>query len=243
MKIISGIRPTGKLHIGNYIGSILPAIKYGSDVLIAEYHAPDGDVYGLLEELRQFFPDDKIKLQRDTFDARLYFELLNITPSGLLNHMPQYKEKEKTAHMFVYPVLMAQDIAGYDYVIVGDDQKPHIEFANDILYRLDKNCPKPIYEGGRIMDLRHPDNKMSKSSPKSCLFLSDSPEEIEAKIKKAVTTEAGRKNLENIYLALYGRGALPIPKLNTDLKDVITYMIIVLTKHNHRRIMEQKEIR
>ena len=223
MKTISGIRPTGKLHLGNYIGSILPAIKHNSDVLVAEYHAPDGDVYGLLEELRQFFPDEKIKLQRDTLDPRLYFNLLQVTSSGLLTHMPQYKEKEKTAHMFVYPVLMACDIADYDHVIVGDDQRPHIELANDILHRLDRKCPQPIYDGGRVMDLRNPENKMSKSDPESCLFLSDEPEVMRKKIQRAVTDEAGRANLEFIYTALYGDN--DPPKLNSDLKDAI-YLLL-----------------
>jgi len=224
MRTISGIRPSGKLHLGNYIGSILPALKHDSDVLIAEYHAPDGDVYELLEELRKFFPNDKIKLQRDTFNPRLYFELLQVTSSGLLTHMPQYKEKEKTAHMFTYPVLMACDIADYDYVIVGDDQRPHIELANDILHRVDRKCPQPIYDGGRIMDLRNPEQKMSKSNPESCLFLSDEPEVIRKKLQRAVTDETGRANLENIYKALYKDN--DPPKLNSDLKDAI-YLLLM----------------
>lgn len=230
LKIISGIRPSGKLHLGNYIGSILPALKYKADVLVAEYHAPDGSPLDLAIQLRKFFPDDKIHLQRDTFDAKLFFELMSVSPDGLLRHMPQYKEKEKTALMFSYPVLMAQDIADYDYVIIGDDQRPHIEFANDILYRCDKKCPQPIYEGGRVMDLRNPENKMSKSVPESCLFLDDSPETIAIKIRKAVTDEAGRRNLEFIYTSLFGEGFDP-PELNRDLKDAISlYLIDLLNK-------------
>lgn len=228
MKTISGIRPSGKLHLGNYIGSILPAIKHDAYVLIAEYHAPDGDVYGLLEELRQYFSDDKILLQRDMFNPKMYFELLQVTSSGLLQHMPQYKEKEKTAHMFVYPVLMAHDIADYDQVIVGDDQRPHIELANDILHRIDRKCPTPIYEGGRVMDLRNPKNKMSKSEPDSCLFMSDSNEVKRKKLQKAVTDEAGRANLEFIYRSLYGEDFIP-PVLNSDLKDAI-YLILIKGK-------------
>jgi len=227
MTTISGIRPSGKLHLGNYIGSILPAIKAEADVLIAEYHAPDGDVYGLIEELRKFFPDSRIKLQRDTFDPKLYFELLQVTSSGLLTHMPQYKEKEKTAHMFVYPVLMACDIAGYDFVVVGNDQRPHIELANDILHRVDRKCPKPIYDGGKVMDLRNPEKKMSKSEPESCLFLSDPPEVMRKKLQKAVTDDLGRANLEFIFSALFG---ITPPQLNSDLKDAIYLQIIEAVK-------------
>jgi tryptophanyl-tRNA synthetase len=230
MKIISGIRPSGKLHLGNYIGSILPALEKDAYVLIAEYHAPDGDPEYLYNQLFKFFKPEKILRQKDTFNAQLYFELLQVTPTGLLNHMPQYKEKEKTALMFTYPVLMAHDIADYDYVIVGDDQRPHIEFANDILYRLDRKCPQPIYDGGRIMDLRNPTQKMSKSTPESCLFLDDDPETIRTKIYKAVTDEEGRKNLENIYTALYGEGFNPPPMLNKNLKDAIYLRLVDLLK-------------
>ncbi len=228
MKAISGIRPSGKLHLGNYIGSILPALKNDAYVLIAEYHAPDGDPIEMDKQLLKFFPEDKVLLQRDTFDAKLYFELLSVTPTGLLNHMPQYKEKEKTALMFTYPVLMAHDIADYDYVIVGDDQRPHIEFARDILYRVDRKCPQPIYDGGRIMDLRDPTRKMSKSTPESCLFLDDDPETIRTKIYKAVTDEAGRQNLENIYKAL--DMPEPAPELNRDLKDAIYLRLVQILR-------------
>lgn len=221
-RIISGIRPTGKLHLGNYIGSILPAIEHNAYVLIAMYHAPDGDVVSLLDELEKFFPKKKILLQSNEFNPRLYFNLLQVTPSGLLMHMPQYKEKEKNAHMFVYPVLMAHDIAGYDYVIVGDDQRPHIELANDILHKVGKKCPTPIYDGGRVMDLRNPTRKMSKSEPESCLFLSDSPEVRRRKIRRAITDEAGRSNLEFILKSL---GQSAIPQQNSELKEAIIVML------------------
>lgn len=223
---ISGIRPTGRLHLGNYIGSILPALKYKSDVLIAEYHAPTGDAGELNNQLLKFFEPKKILRQSTTFNPKLYFRLLELSPSNLLNAMPQYKAKEKTALMYIYPVLMAHDIAGYDFVIVGEDQRPHIEFADDILYRVDMKCPTPIYEGGKIMDLRDPTKKMSKSDPSSCLFLDDSEEAIRAKIRKAVTTPEGRANLDFIYLSLFGKDFDPPPKLNTDLKDAIAEELV-----------------
>jgi len=229
MKYISGIRPTGKLHLGNYIGSILPALKYDSDVLIAELHAPEGDPKQLYEELKQYFHGTRIIKQKYNFRPELYFKLLQVTPTGMLNHMPQYKEKDKNALMFTYPVLMAHDVAGYDFVIVGDDQKPHIELAKDILHRVGEKCPEAIYEGGRVMDLRHPEQKMSKSNPESCLFLSDSLEVMKKKVQKAVTDEAGRKNLEFIYHSL--GGDFPIPLRNDLLKS---FVIDRLKIHFHK---------
>jgi tryptophanyl-tRNA synthetase len=198
MKILSGIRPSGRLHLGNFIGSILPAMKYDAEVLIAEYHSIDGDAEDLIAQLSPFFPASRIKRQSEHFNAKLYFNLLSLSPDGLLRHMPQYKSQGKTADMFVYPVLMAHDLVGYDRVIVGEDQRPHIEFARDILHKINEVCPEPIYEGGKVMDLRDPTRKMSKSLPESCFFLGDEPN----KIMKAVTTPAGRKNLEFIADAL-----------------------------------------
>ncbi len=204
-RIISGIRPTGRLHLGNYIGSILPAIKYDADVLIATYHTGEvnaENINSLYGELLRFFPREKILLHHDVLNPVAFFRLLSVTPTGLLLHMPQYKEKDKNALMMVYPVLMAHDIIGYDKVIVGEDQRPHIELAKDILYKIGEKCPEPIYEGGKVMDLRDPTSKMSKSDPSSCLFLDDDEATIRKKIKSAVTTPAGRANLEFIYRSL-----------------------------------------
>jgi tryptophanyl-tRNA synthetase len=223
-RYISGIRPSGKLHLGNYIGSILPAQKYEADVLIAQYHAPHGNAIALFNELAVYFPRKFIKLQDSEFTLQLFFELLEVTPTGLLNHMPQYKEKDKNALMFIYPVLMAMDIAEYDFVIVGDDQRPHIEFAKDILHKVGYKCPEPIYEGGRVMDLRHPRQKMSKSTPESCLFLSDDIGTVAYKIKKAVTDEAGLSNLHFIYKSLAGEAAKQ-GITNSELKDAIVELL------------------
>lgn len=65
MKTISGIRPSGRLHLGNYLGSIKPALEHDAFVLIAEYHAPEGNADDLDKQLLRFFPEDKILLQRE----------------------------------------------------------------------------------------------------------------------------------------------------------------------------------
>lgn len=203
-KYLVGVRPSGRLHLGHYASVIKPAIEYDASVLIAELHAPDGDAIELYDQLVKYVDRHNIKFQRETFHSFTYFRLLEHTPVGLLNHMPQYKAKEKNALMFTYPVLMAADLVGYDYVIVGEDQRAHIEFARDILPKLNIKCPEPLYDGGKIMDLRHPDRKMSKSDPSSCLFLDD--EDYKRKITKAVTDEAGMKNLRKIFYLLEDEG-------------------------------------
>ena len=208
MKTIVGVRPSGRLHIGHYASVIKPARLHKADVLVARFHAPEGDWQQTVKDLKKYVAEEQVRLQ--VIHPQLFFSLLQVTSTGLLKHMPQYKEKDKNALMFTYPVLMAHDIANYDKVIVGEDQRPHIEFARDILPKLGVKCPEAEYEGGKIMDLRHPNKKMSKSEPNSCLFLDD--EDYKQKIMKAVTDEAGRQNLENIYYLL------STPELSTSKK-------------------------
>lgn len=231
MKYLVGTRPSGSLHLGHLFSVINPAIKYNADVLIAEYHSPQDDADAFADKLRQFVPSRQIIRQSDKFDAPLFFKLLELTASGLLNHMPQYKVKDKNALMFTYPVLMAHDVAGYDVVIVGEDQRPHAEFAADILPLAGIEPPIFKYDGGRVMDLKHPDNKMSKSVPSTCLFLDDDKETICRKIKGANTNDEGRANLEVIYTELYGKEFTP-PQLNVDLKDAISIKLTEFLTRN-----------
>lgn len=210
MKTIVGIRPTGKLHLGHYFSVIKPALEEGADVLIARYHAPE-------EEWRTLYNDPRlfgmwVILQRLNVD--LYFKLLNASRFGELSRMTQFKSQKPTPHLLIYPVLMCHDLVGYDRVIVGEDQRQHVEYANVLFKRL--GLPKIEAKFTcRIMGFRDPTKKMSKSDPKGCLFLDDPPEVKEKKIMKAVTTPEGRKNLEFLYKEFVG--GTP-PEKNIDLK-------------------------
>jgi len=107
------------------------------------------------------------------------------------------EKRSVNAGLLIYPVLMAADILLYDtdMVPVGDDQKQHLELTQDIVRRFNNRfgeifkSPKVTIpqNGARIMSLSDPLRKMSKSEPNGCLFMTDSPEEIEKKIKAAVT--------------------------------------------------------
>ena len=202
MATLTGIRPTGRLHFGHYASVIKPALENPDmTVLVAGLHAPNQNAKTDMVKALRKYGVTNIKLQ--SLDEALLFRLLEVTPAHLLNAMPQYKSaKDKNTLMYVYPVLMAHDMVGYDRVLVGIDQKPHIELARDILPRVGLACPEPIYQPVTIMDLRHPTQKMSKSDPMSCLFLDDA--DYERKIMRAVTDEAGRANLIAIYTLLGG---------------------------------------
>jgi tryptophanyl-tRNA synthetase len=123
---------------------------------------------------------------------------------GELRRMTQFKEKSGEqdtvrAGLLTYPVLMAADILLYDAerVPVGDDQRQHLELTRDVAARFNNRygptfvVPEAAVPkvGARVMDLQEPTRKMSKSvsSPLGTVLVLDSPEEIDRKVRKAVT--------------------------------------------------------
>jgi tryptophanyl-tRNA synthetase len=137
--------------------------------------------------------------------SELCWLLNSVTQFGELRRMTQFKDKSGgqdeavSAALFDYPVLQVADIILYDthLVPVGEDQKQHIELARDVASRFNQRygetfvVPQPDIkpEGARIMALDDPFKKMSKSSPNpgSYIALSDDPDTIRRKIKRAVT--------------------------------------------------------
>ena len=131
--------------------------------------------------------------------------LLECTASyGELQRMTQFKDKSSrgefvSAGLLTYPTLMAADILAYDadQVPVGDDQRQHIELTRNLAMRFNSRygdtfvVPEGVYRasGARIMDLQHPERKMSKSldSPQGTVLLSDDDATVARKIKRAVT--------------------------------------------------------
>jgi tryptophanyl-tRNA synthetase len=126
------------------------------------------------------------------------------TGFGELRRMTQFKEKSERHEqvrvgLFTYPVLMAADVLLYDTdkVPVGDDQRQHLELTRDLALRFNATYGETFVVpgaqvpkvGARVMDLQHPDQKMSKSTsaPSGLISLDDSPDEIRKKIRRAVT--------------------------------------------------------
>jgi len=127
---------------------------------------------------------------------------------GELSRMIQFKEKSRGREsvrvgLLTYPALMAADILLYDTdrVPVGDDQRQHLELARDVAIRFNGRYGETFVVpeaaipkvAARVMDLQHPERKMSKSvdSPLGTVSILDTPEEIERKVKKAVTDTDG----------------------------------------------------
>jgi tryptophanyl-tRNA synthetase len=159
MRILSGIQPSGTLHIGNYFGMMRQMIRYQAEhtlfVFIVNYHAlttvTDGPRLAIdtLSAAADFLalgldPDKCFFwVQGDVPEVtELTWILSNVTPMGLLERAHSYKDKiakgiAPNHGLFAYPVLMAADILLYqsDRVPVGKDQKQHLEMTRDIAIR------------------------------------------------------------------------------------------------------------
>ena len=162
MRILSGIQPSGVLHIGNYFGMMRPAIALQDEgealYFIADYHAltsvRDPDVVrenvrraavdflaaGLDPERASLFKQSDVPQVTE-----LTWVLSTVAPMGLLERAHSYKDKlarglAPTVGLFSYPVLMAADILIYDsdIVPVGKDQKQHIEMTRDLAGKMNE---------------------------------------------------------------------------------------------------------
>lgn len=237
IKVFSGIRPSGKLHLGNYLGAIKNWIELqdkAEQAIFAvvdyhgittpfdpkKYHGQVMDV--VLDYLAAGIDPDKAMLIRQSKvpqHTELAWIFNTITPVSWLDRLPTYKEQlaksPKYNHIGLldYPVLMAADILIYksNLVPVGEDQMPHIDLTNEIGKKFNSMFsetfePVKAYlaPGTRIMSLQDPTKKMSKTpqSGKATagqagdegIALSDEPDTIRTKIKKA-TTDSGKEVL------------------------------------------------
>lgn len=180
---------------------------------------------------------------------------------GELRRMTQFKDKSTgndfvSAGLFTYPALQAADILLYDtnQVPVGEDQRQHIELTRDIAIRFNSRfgetftVPEAVIpsSGARVMDLQHPEKKMSKSedSPQGTILLLDPPDVIEKKVKRAVTdsddevffdieNKPGVSNLLSILGAATGKTPQEASKgieRYGDLKSATSEAVIELLK-------------
>ena len=192
-RILSGIQPTGDLHVGNYFGMMRPAIELQTRgeafYFIADYHAltlmPDPDslrshtfrvaadflACGLDPRATVFFRQSEVPEVTE-----LTWLLSSVTPMGLLERCHSYKDKiargiAANHGLFSYPVLMAADILLYqsNYVPVGRDQKQHLEVTRDIAVKFNIaygevfTVPEPLIREATAVVPGTDGEKMSKS--------------------------------------------------------------------------------
>jgi tryptophanyl-tRNA synthetase len=176
MRILSGIQPSGALHVGNYFGMMEPAVALQAEgealYFIADYHALTSlrDPEALRENSRRVALDflacgldpERATLFRHSDVPQvteLAWILSTVAPMGLLERATSYKDKlsrglAATVGLFNYPVLMAADILIYDsdVVPVGKDQKQHIEITRDLAVKMNEIFGKSERDG-RIFKL------------------------------------------------------------------------------------------
>jgi tryptophanyl-tRNA synthetase len=193
MRILSGIQPSGVLHIGNYFGMMRPAIALQAEgeafYFIADYHALTSlrDPDALRENSRRVALDflacgldpERAALFRQSDVPQvteLAWVLSTLAPMSLLERAHSYKDKlargmSPTVGLFSYPVLMAADILIYDsdVVPVGKDQKQHIEITRDLAVKINETygqvfkLPKPRIQAETEVVPGLDGQKMSKS--------------------------------------------------------------------------------
>jgi tryptophanyl-tRNA synthetase len=223
MRVVSGIQPTGNLHLGNYLGAIRNWVAMQDEgeclFFLADLHAISmpyvpADLISNTREMAAALVACGIDTNKSILfnqarvpaHAEMQWLLNGTARMGWLNRMTQFKDKSgknkegASVALFTYPVLQAADVLLYQatHVPVGDDQKQHLELARDIAQKFNNDfgvelftLPEPIIPAAtaRIMSLRLPTAKMSKSDPSdmSRINLIDSVDTMMAKIRKAKT--------------------------------------------------------
>ncbi len=227
-RVLSGIQPSGKLHIGNLVGALQNWVRlqdqYECYYFIADWHALTSqyaDTSGLKDYIRDVLVNclsagldpEKATVfaqSRVIEHAELHVLLSMVTPLSWLERVPTYKEKltevkdkDLNTYGFLgYPLLQSADILIYraHYVPVGVDQMPHLEITREIGRRFNNfygevfpepeglltKFPKVVGTDGR---------KMSKTYD-NCIYLSDSPKEVEQKIRTMMTDPARVKRTD-----------------------------------------------
>ncbi|MEO5917219.1 MAG: tryptophan--tRNA ligase [Luteolibacter sp.] len=162
MRILTGLQPSGKLHVGNFFGAMEPAVRLQEEgeafYFIADYHAMTSsqDPAALRENVRELAVDFLacgLDPKRAVFFRQsavpevneLAWILSTVCPMGLLEKCHSYKDKiangiSPNHALFAYPALMAADILLYDSnkVPVGKDQKQHVEVTRDLAVKLNE---------------------------------------------------------------------------------------------------------
>lgn len=220
-RILSGIQPSGTIHIGNYFGAVENWVglmkEYDCFFTIVDLHAItvtydpallpkriweaalDNMAAGLDPELCTIFVQSHVPEHTE-----LCWLLNCVTPLGELGRMTQFKEKSErerenvTAGLLNYPILQAADILVYkaDAVPVGEDQAQHLEFTREIARRFNGRFgdyfPEPAtLMGARVMGLDG-SSKMSKSMDNH-IGVVEAPEAIWEKLRPAKTDEARKR--------------------------------------------------
>jgi len=221
--VFSGIQPSGRLHIGNYVGAMKNMIALQDEYFciygIVDYHAmtvrfdPKEMEMSIFNAAVDYLaagidPEKSILMLQSTVSehTELAWILNTITPISWLSRVPTFKEKSKenpdyvNMGLFDYPALMAADIILYKahVVPVGDDQVAHLELTREIVRRFNSSFgqtfPEPEAKLGEISRILGLEGVNKMSkSLGNCIYLDETKEEIWKKLSTAVTDTNRKK--------------------------------------------------
>ncbi|NLX13919.1 MAG: tryptophan--tRNA ligase [Phycisphaerales bacterium] len=216
MRVLSGIQPSGRLHLGNYFGAMRPQIELQAEhdcfYFIANYHALTSlQDRGLLEQFTREVAMGYLALgldpRRTVFFRQsdvpevteLSWILSCVTPMGLLQRCHSYKDKiaqgiSPSHGLFAYPVLQAADILIYkpNLVPVGQDQKQHIEVTQDIQTKFNQTYaevfvrPEPLI-GSEVAVVPGVDGRKMSKSYDNTIELFCTPKQARKRIMSMLT--------------------------------------------------------
>ncbi len=205
--ILSGMRPSGKLHLGNYFGALANWVKlqntYRCFYMVADWHALTSE-YGDTSEIETTVWDMVIDCFRQSWvppHAELHLILSMVTPLSWLERVPTYKEqmqevknRDLSTYGFLgYPLLQSADILLYraQRVPVGEDQLAHVELTREVTRRFNNLYgnvfPEPQALLSKSPKVPGTDGRKMSKSYNNAVLLSDSKEEVAAKVKTMYT--------------------------------------------------------
>jgi tryptophanyl-tRNA synthetase len=222
-RVLSGMRPSGKLHLGNYLGALQNWVKL-QDIMECFYFVADWHVLTDTLDIREV-PQNTVEMavdwlaagldpERSTLfvqslipeHAELHLLLSMVTPVGWLERVPTYKERIEQLHLespsyglLGYPLLQAADILMYkaNWVPVGIDQVPHIELTREIARRFNNTFGAVFVEpDARLTEIPKvpgTDGRKMSKSYDNAIFLSDSAETIRKRVRPMITDPARKR--------------------------------------------------
>lgn len=222
-RVLSGMRPTGRLHLGNYLGALENWVKLQAEhacfFFVANWHAlttesntaevPQATIEMVADWLGAGLQPDRATLFIQSLvpeHAELHLLFSMLVPVARLERVPTYKEmveqlgiESPSYGLLGYPVLQAADILIYKarYVPVGVDQLPHIELTREIARRFNTTFapvfPEPEAKLTEIPKVPGIDGRKMSKSYDNCIYLSDPPEVVTPKIKTMMTDPARKR--------------------------------------------------
>jgi len=226
-RLLTGLQPSGQLHIGNYFGALKPFVEsyesYESFLMVVDYHAltslrdPVQLRQNILDVVRDYMavgvdPSKAIIFQQSRVQEHTelawIFDCLVTVPFLELGHA--YKDKvakglEANVGLFTYPMLMAADILLYDtdVVPVGEDQRQHIEYAREAAAKFNNTFGKTFTEpqekiNAQLAVVPGTDGKKMSKSYGNTIPLFARKDEIARAVMSIVTDSSGERP-ENVY--------------------------------------------